>query len=56
MSSYEALSIAEGLIPADYDDQVAAIQHLVNTGEAWTLPGRIGRAASDLIRAGVVTL
>lgn len=39
----------------EYDDYVALMADLVKTGMAWSLQGTYGRAAVDLIDAGVIT-
>lgn len=59
MDTFAAAMIADGewelagFEPTD-ENFVAAYQHLVDTGAAWTLQGRIGRTARDLIEAGEV--
>lgn len=39
----------------EYDDCIRLFQHLVDTRLAWSLPGRFGRFAAELIRSGEVT-
>ena len=55
MTPYEAVMIAEGVQPADYDDQIAAWQLLVNSGLAWSLQGFFGRTATHLIQKGLIS-
>lgn len=56
MDNYTAVGIAEGFIEADNEEQVlAAWQHLVNTGLAWSLQGWFGRTAQRLIDDGYIT-
>ena len=56
MDNYTAVGIVEGFEPADSEEQVIeAWQHLVDTGLAWQLQGSFGRAARDLIEAGVIS-
>ena len=47
------IGLDEGTI--DDDELVELFQHLVDTGLAWQLQGRIGRQAADMIEAGVIT-
>lgn len=55
MDNYTAVGIAEGFIEAETDEQVLqAWQHLVDTGLAWSLQGRFGRIAMDLINEGLI--
>lgn len=55
MDNFTAVGIAEGFIEADSEEQVlAAWQHLVNTGLAWSLQGWFGRTAQRLIDDGLI--
>lgn len=53
MDDLTVIMIAEGTEPADEAEQIAAWQHLIDTGLAWRLQGRFGRTAHDLIAQGV---
>ena len=54
MNDYEAVALAEGFEEGTEDEQIAAWQHLVDTGRAWRLQGWFGRTARSLIEAGVI--
>lgn len=55
MDTYTAVGIAEGFEEAESEEQVIeAWQHLVDTGACWTLQGRFGRTARDLLEQGVI--
>jgi hypothetical protein len=41
---------------ATEEEQVRCYQHLINTGQAWSLEGHVGRTAMDLIERGVCAL
>jgi hypothetical protein len=55
MDDYTAVMIAEGVEPADEDEQLEAWQHLIGTGLVWRLQGWFGRTARQLIDAGLCT-
>jgi len=53
MDAYRACGLVEGFEnPKSEDEVIEAWQFLIDTGLAWRLQGRIGRAAMDLIEAG----
>lgn len=41
---------------ATRDEQIAAYQQLINSGDAWRLEGHVGRTAMSLIEEGVCAL
>ncbi len=56
MTTSNAIDIAEGLTEVETEEEyLAAWQHLVNTGLAWSLQGWFGRTAMRLINAGMIT-
>ena len=54
IDNYTATGIAEGVIECeDEDTYIKAWQHLIDTGLCWSLQGRFGRTAIELIKKGV---
>ncbi len=54
MTNLEATLIAEGAQEAESDEQyIAAWQHLIDTGLAWSMQGFFGRTASVMIQNGL---
>lgn len=59
MDNFQAAMIADGEwelagVEPSEEAYIAAFQHMVETGIAWQLQGRIGREARAMIEAGVV--
>ena len=54
MDAYTATGLAEGFIEGTDEEQLEAWQFLVDTGLAWTLQGRFGRQARDMIENGII--
>lgn len=55
-TSYLACAYAEGFCEgegATQEEQIAAFQYLINTGEVWKLQGWYGRTAAALIEQGL---
>jgi hypothetical protein len=53
--SYHAVGIAEGFEDAESEEELlAAWQHLVDTGMAYSLQGWFGRTAESLISQGAI--
>jgi hypothetical protein len=55
MDTYSAMDVLESDETATEEDEIRALQLLVNTGQ-WSWPGRTGRAMFDAIEAGFVAL
>lgn len=56
MSPMEALDIVDFESDANDEERLTeAWQYLIDSGMAWTLPGRYGRQAAALIEAGICT-
>lgn len=54
LDNYRAVALAEGFEDGSEEEQIAAWQHLVDTGLAWTLQGAFGRQAARMIEAGII--
>lgn len=54
-TNYDAIGICEGYIE-EYNEEkiIAAWQHLVDTGLAWSLQGWFGRQAAIMIDEGII--
>jgi hypothetical protein len=55
MDLYEAVMTVEGIEYAHEQDEVRALQALINSG-TWGLQGSFGRAMMDAIKAGLCAL
>jgi len=55
MTTFRATMIAEGVEEADEQLELAAWQHLIDTGACWSLQGWFGRSAMKLIEDGICT-
>ena len=51
---HQSVGIAEGYIPcSNFEEEIDAWQHLIDTGYVWTLQGWFGRRATFLIDEGL---
>jgi hypothetical protein len=58
MTTFQAAMIADGEwelaeVEASEEAFIEAYQHLIDTGAAWSLQGRVGRTAAHLIEQGL---
>ena len=54
MDTLKAIDIAEGIEePKDENEFIKAWQFLIDSGMAWSLQGRFGRIAEQLIERGI---
>ena len=54
MDTIKAIDIAEGIEePKDENEFIKAWQFLIDSGMAWSLQGRFGRTAKQLIEEGI---
>lgn len=54
ITTFEAISLIEGIEDASIDKQLQAWQLLVDTGLVWQLQGWYGRTATQLIEQGLI--
>ena len=55
MDNYTAVGLIEGFVEAESEEQVIqAWQYLVDTGIVWSLQGRVGRQAHDMLNEGIL--
>ena len=54
MNTFDAVMNVEDQ-QCDEQTFIASMQHLLDTGAVWSLQGRFGRLAVDMIDAGVCT-
>jgi len=53
MDDITAVGIAEGFYPSqNYEHEIEAWQHLIDTGLCWKLQGWFGRTAQELLDTG----
>ncbi len=53
MTDLDAILIIEQDTTATHEQELAAWQHLINTGTVWSLQGSYGRGARPLIEVGL---
>ena len=54
MDTMKAIDIAEGIEePKDENEFIKAWQFLIDSGKVWSLQGRFGRIATQLIEEGI---
>lgn len=58
ISSYDACATIEGFDGEEHtqEEEVAAMQSLIDSGQVWSLQGSYGRQAMAMIEAGLCTL
>lgn len=54
--TFPSNNAADFLIGDEDADELAALQELVDSGQAWKLEGSVGRAAMNAIEAGQIAL
>ena len=54
MDNYRAVALTEGFEDGTEGEVIAAWQHLVDTGLAWSLQGSFGRTAELLLKSGQI--
>ena len=55
MTTMRAIDIIDGFVAGSGQDLIHAYQFLINNGFVWSLQGRYGRTAKELIELGLCT-
>jgi len=55
MTTLRAVDIIDGFVAGSAQDLIHAYQFLINNGSVWSMQGRYGRTAKELIELGLCT-